>query len=363
MRPIWNTRSLWTLAVLALVLGVAVGTLFRRVSRNRAARAAVHQWIGTIDWWDRNGTVAENERRQLEALRGLGSTAVDVLRQDLQFDPAWMRLLQRFPVLQRFVGGPGPTDEPNEIRHRAIFHLGRLGPAALTAVPDVARLASDPDGRIRSEVAFTLGLLRSPSPLARTTLEALRTDADRDARFAAMLALWNLDRTNSTLLRQIAALITTNNLSWPSICLGYLGPDAAPFAPTLRRAMLQSEWSMARAQALRALWLVEGDQASVLSQLAGLEAELPRSHGTTPTSRGLSPAESSVAHLTEYLMDEREFRSRIRPMLRQIRDNPESRAQRFATIYLQKFDELDRRGSGPAAGDPAPGALPPRTSP
>lgn len=343
MKPFWNRRRLWTFTAIALLVGAAVGLQLQRVHRKRAARAAVHHWIGTTDWWDRNATEAENERRKLEALRAMGDAAVDVLRQDLQYDPTWMRLLQRFPALERLPGRSGPKDDPNEVRHRAIYHLGRLGQPAHAAVPDVAQLASDSDGRILSEVAFTLGLLRVGSPVALRALQALQKDPEGQVRFAATIALWNLDRTNRALMEQVSRLITTNNLSWPSICLKHLGPEAADFAPHLREVLLQSEWSVARAQAVQAVWSMDGDPDFVIAQIAALQAQVLQDPGAAHSGNRWTKAEQNVASMTQCFIDQREFREHLRPMLRRILDNPGSQAHRFATVYLQKFDQLDRR--------------------
>lgn len=298
-----------------------------------------------MDWWDKSGTEAENERRKLEGLRALGSAAVEVLRQDLQYNPALIRLLQRFPSLQRFLGGPGPADEPNEIRHRAIYHLGRLGQPAQSAVPDVARLASDPDGRIRSEVAFTLGLLRVDSPVARSSLEALRNDRDPQVRFSAGIALWNLDRTNPTLMDQVCGLITTNNLSWPSTCLKHLGSEAAGFAPTLRKILVQSEWSVGRVQAVQAVWSMQGDPDFVIPQISAFESQVLQIPGTSLDSSRWTEEVSEWIAMTNYFMDDRRFRDRMRPMLRRISGNPRSLADDYAVMYLRKLDKLDRRNA------------------
>jgi len=349
--------------MLAVLVGTAVGLQFQRASRNRAARAAVHHWIGTTDWWDRNATESENERRKLEALRAMGDAAVDVLRQDLQYDPAWMRVLQRFPALERMLGGSGPGDDPNEVRHRAIYHLGRLGQPAHAAVSDVAQLAADTDGRIRSEVAFTLGLLRVGSPVVQRTLQALQTDPDGQTRFSATIALWNLDRTNRALMGQVSRLITTNNLSWPSICLKHLGPEAADFAPHLREVLLQSEWSMARAQAVQAVWSMEGDPDFVIAQIAALQAQVLQDPGAAQSGNRWTKAEQNVASMTQYFIDQREFRERLRPMLRRILDNPASHAHRFATVYLQKFDQLDRRDANTGSDTVPQGASTPSPPP
>lgn len=349
MQPVSSRRRLWTFSAIALLVSGAVGLQLQRAARDRAARAEVHHWIGTMDWWDKSKTEAENERRKLEGLRSLGGAAVEVLRKDLHYNPALMRLLQRFPALQRFLGGLGPADEPNEIRHRAIYHLGRLGQPAQSAIPDVANLGSDPDERIRSEVAFTLGLLRGDSPVARKSLEAMRKDPEPRVRFSAAIALWNLARTNSTLMGQVSALITTNNLSWPSICLMHLGSEAAVFAPHLRQVLLQSKWSMPRAQAVHAVWSMEGDPDFVITQINTLETQVLQNPGQTNNDSGWTEGESNWANMTQYFIDDRRFRDRLRPMLHHILDDPGSRAHRFASVYLQKFDQLDRRATVPSS--------------
>ncbi|HXT38613.1 MAG TPA: HEAT repeat domain-containing protein, partial [Candidatus Angelobacter sp.] len=237
----------------ALILGAVVFVQVRRASREARTRAEVYYWIRSFDSWDRNQTETANQHRQLEGLRSVGAGAVTTLERDLHYRPALSRLSEKIPFLQRFLPQPGPTDEPQEVRHRAAYFLGALGPAAKAAVPELLPLLSDSDGRVRFETAFALGRIGADTPEVRTALTKMLMDPVKEVRFSAAISLWSFDRTNTTATSRVEQLISTNNLSWPSISLMKFGENARVFAPDLKRAINGTPWSYSRIQAVHAL--------------------------------------------------------------------------------------------------------------
>lgn len=356
MKPLSKPYLVWILAILLLGLSAAIAFQIHSATKSRAARAAVYYLLG-MEWWDGTETPEENERRRIEGLKSLGRMAVETLRRDLHYDPVRPKLLARFPKLHWLIPAVEAADSPNEVRHRAAYYLGRLGTPANDAIPDLLPLMSDSDGRVRFEVAFTLGRLGVNSLEVRRALEGMLTDTDRDARFSAAISLWRLDRSNPVHFERVKAMISPEYLSWPSICMKNIGPDAAVFGPALRISLSQVGWSMSRAQAVQAVWFTEGDKPFVLSELASLEVQAITNPGATNSSSGRTDAENNIASITLLLLDQREFRDRIRPMLRSILENPGSMAHRFSEVYLKRFDDLDLRESGaPGSAKPAASA-------
>lgn len=327
---------------IALALGAAVFVEMRRASREAQTRAAVYHWIRSMDWWDHRETEAANLRRQAAGLRSVGPGAVTTLERDLHYHPPLFRLSERIPFLQRFFPRPGPTDEPQEIRHRAAYCLAVLGSDARSAVPELLRSASDADDRVRFEVAFALGRIGVDTPEVRAALTRLLADPIRNVQFSAAISLWNLDRTNTTAIERVEKFISPKNLSWPSICLMKFGEDAKAFAPCLKQAIDGLPWSYCRIQAVHALWLMTGDRQFVLEELASVANAL-QTPGAANSTTGWTDAEEVVGYVASKLDDEKEFRDRARPMLQRILADTHSSARNMARVYLGRFDELDKR--------------------
>ena len=82
------------------------------------------------------------------------------------------------------------TSSDSTVRKDAVIALGRSGPAAEKAIPDlILLLRSDPIPEIRKESALALGLLGKNSDSAKQALIDAAQDADVSVREAAELAL------------------------------------------------------------------------------------------------------------------------------------------------------------------------------
>jgi hypothetical protein len=327
---------------IALILGAAVFVELRRAAHEARTRAAVYYWIRSMDWWNHSQTEAANERRQAAGLRSVGAGAVTTLERDLHYHSPLFRWSERIPLLQRFFPQPGLTDEPQEVRQRAVHFLAVLGPDARSAVPALLDLVSDSDSRVRFEVAFVLGRIGVDVPEVRAALTNMLADSRRYVRFSAAISLWSFDRTNAAAIERVEKLISLKDLSWPSICLMKFGADAKIFAPRLKQAIDGAPWSYYRIQAVHALWLMTRDKQFVLEELASVAKALEKPGGARPAS-GWTDAEEVVGYVVSKLDDEKEFRDRARPMLQTILADAHSSAHSMARVYLRRFDELDKR--------------------
>lgn len=339
-----RSRTKWLLVLAALLLLFLGGGVFveaRRTSQEAEMRAEVYYWTRSVDWWDHTRTEAENFRRRVEGLRSLGDRGLVILERDLQYNPTRLRLLEKIPFLQRILPQPDPGDEPQLVRYRAVHFLGMLGPEAKSAVSELLRLVSDSDARVRCEVAFALGQIGVDSSAVRAALMKMLTDSSIDVQFSAAVSLWNYNRTDPPTIHRVEKMISSAYLSWPSICLKKLGSDASIFAPTLARAIDGIPWSRSRIQAVHALWSMTGDKQLVFAEFESLAKALESPGGTHPAS-GWTDAEEVVGYAVSNLDDDKEFRDRLRPLLRTILENHSSKARKMAEGYLRRFDELDR---------------------
>jgi hypothetical protein len=353
-----KSRTKWLLvlaAILLLILGGGVFVEIRHASREAEMRAEVYHWIRSMDWWDHTRTEAENLRRQVEGLRSLGGRGLVILERDLHYNPARLRLLEKIPFLQRLLPQPYRADEPQEVRQRAVYFLGMLGPGAKSAVSELLPLVSDSDARVRFEVAFALGQIGVDSSAVRAALIKMLADSSKDVQFSAAVSLWAIDRADPTTIHRVEKLLSAANLSWPSICLKRVGADASIFAPTLARAIDGMPWSYSRIQAVHALWSMTGDKQLVFAEFESLAKALKIPGGTNPDS-GWTDAEVVVGYTVSKLDDDKEFRDRLRPLLQTILENHSSEARKMAEVYLKRFNELDHRDvqqaqpNGPANG-------------
>ncbi|HXT41083.1 MAG TPA: hypothetical protein VN887_13815, partial [Candidatus Angelobacter sp.] len=75
---------------------------------------------------------------------------------------------------------------------------------------------------------------------------------------------------------------------------------------------------------------------------ASVANALAKGAPANPTT-GWTDAEDVVGYVVSKLDDEKEFRDRVRPMLQTILGDTHSGARNMARVYLQRFDELDKR--------------------
>jgi len=92
---------------------------------------------------------------------------------------------------------------PNVLhRLRIALALGRIGPHSHQGIPELAKLASDPDRRVREMVAFSLGEIGDPS--SQETVTTLTNDPDANVAAEAVEAFSKLTKDKSLLPRYLA---------------------------------------------------------------------------------------------------------------------------------------------------------------
>lgn len=260
----------WPAAAFLLVTGIILFGAWLWISyQHSKTRAEVDYWLGS-EWWDASKSEAENAGRQAQGLRSLGSKAVNILEEDLRYDPLSFRLFRKHqwlrPVLPAWRGLNGPDD----VRAEAANHLGLLGTNARPSVPAMLRAASDASPKVREAVALNLGRIGDKSPDVISKLEQMLNDPEVNTRFLAAFSLWNLDQTNQVAIDRVEGMIVSTNLSWPSICLTPMGTNAQVFAPRLASVLKDAPWSYGRIQAVHALWSISGDKKQMLHELDSL---------------------------------------------------------------------------------------------
>ncbi len=135
-------------------------------------------------------------RQSFRGPAGLGRHAVPVLLEWSAGHDEVLRELAR-DLLERFVGSITPTaelrtmleDRSPRIRARAAGYLGKQGPAARSAVPDLIAALDDAEGSVRESAVEALGLVADEDaalPSIITILDREREDRVRDKAVRAL---------------------------------------------------------------------------------------------------------------------------------------------------------------------------------
>jgi hypothetical protein len=159
-------RSAWSLTLIALLLLGGVALTKTQYHDRRVSGRTAADWSLVL-------TSGPQERQAAEAaLRELGSRAVPSLRRalrtrDSQFAPLLLRVARKSPapVRQRILGSLYPDAATKRVL--AARALGVLGPAAATAIPDLAVALHDQDARVAYQATTVLARL---GPAARPAL-------------------------------------------------------------------------------------------------------------------------------------------------------------------------------------------------
>ena len=204
-------------------------------------------------------------------------------------------MLRRAQIEQRLARlTPKLTDGMIEIRLRAIRELGDLGAAAKPVLPALVREIHDTEWRIRQEVARTIGLMGAEARNAIPVLVDRMRDPDRRVSCEAIASLGKIGSVaipalvsalefKTSYVRSAAAWVLANfengaKASVPSLtrllydddwqvrwvaayALGAIGAEAKTAVPDLITTC-KGEYVLVRQEASRALWRINGDEAS-----------------------------------------------------------------------------------------------------
>ena len=204
-------------------------------------------------------------------------------------------MLRRAQIEQRLARlTPKLTDGMIEIRLRAIRELGDLGAAAKPVLPALVREIHDTEWRIRQEVARTIGLMGAEARNAIPVLVDRMRDPDRRVSCEAIASLGKIGsvaipalvsalESKTAYVRSAAAWVLANfengaKASVPSLtrllydddwqvrwvaayALGAIGSEAKTAVPDLITTC-KGEYVLVRQEASRALWRINGDEAS-----------------------------------------------------------------------------------------------------
>jgi HEAT repeat protein len=194
--------------------------------------------------------------------------------------------------------------DPRDLNARsAARHLGRLGPEASQAVPDLIDIVKGNDAaKLRVAAAAALGKIGPEAKDAVPVLvQQLDDEQSGDVRVAAAAALWQIATHPDAVPALLAALGDSERTVQHEAldALGELGVEAPAAGPALL-PMLEESGPRLRAGAAAALWATTRDPRAVDALVAMLESDSPgRGHARTPLRSigfpGGQPATEGVA--------------------------------------------------------------------
>jgi HEAT repeat protein/lysophospholipase L1-like esterase len=157
------------------------------------------------------------------------------------------------------------SDSRPDVRWRAIWALGRIGPAAAPAVPQLRAALADPDLRWRA--ADALGAVGTRAIEARPELEALLTDPSSNVRWRAASALGAIGSRQSALPLARAVRDEAENVRLAAVMgLAQLGADGASVESAFLAGLGDAD-SRVRLHAVRGLGRLANPSPSALRAL------------------------------------------------------------------------------------------------
>jgi HEAT repeat protein len=174
----------------------------------------------------------------------------------------WRVVGDRAVLALASIGPPAVADlrtalasTPRSVRRRAAEALGKMGPAAAEARPELLTALDDPSPWVRAAAADALGRIGGDAAQDVPALVALLTDGRLDPRRAAAEALAQYGADAAPAVDALAGALTDERLAMriaAAKALAAIGPAAAPALPALTR-LLDDEYAKARAAAAEAM--------------------------------------------------------------------------------------------------------------
>jgi HEAT repeat protein len=219
--------------------GIALGDV------GPAAKAATPALVRALK--DRQGTVALAAAQALQRL-----------------DPdAFVR--SALPVLIAII-----RDKDSEVRDKAVFALGKLGPPEKAAVPPLCELLVDGDPYVRRAAARGLSAIGPEAKAAIPLLIGALRDRDPNVRGMAAYALGSMGPEATAAVPALVAALTDDDggvRSRAAYALGGVGPKARAAVPTLLAALGNKEDEYIHWGAAFALGRIGGDPEVVVPAL------------------------------------------------------------------------------------------------
>ena len=247
-------------------------------------------------------------------------------------------------------------ERKENIRVECIMGLGRIGPDAQAAVPDLIPLLGDKSERVRREAATALGRI---GPAAVDPLIAASTHTDPVVRASAMMALGKLpkptDRVHSAVLKGARDTIAEVRTAAIKALAGFVMPDAL-LLPVLTENLRRNE----EAVRLAVIDLLVERRALLLRMAPELESLLTAGNDGVARHAAFLLGKigaSAVPRLLDALKDKRSRIDSISEALAQVgrpavgllfeaAQSPDSRVRRGAALAMGQIRPL------------APGTLP-----
>jgi HEAT repeat protein len=210
--------------------------------------------------------------------------AVPALLRTLQADDVWLRFeaASALPRIDPDVGAAaavpvlaGLLDPRLEVsfRSKVVAVLGRLGPRARGAVPQLTLALEDERCSIRDAAAEALGNIGPDAVAAVPALAVLLRDEDSGVCLDAARALWRINRGREAVAFLVCACEEKPERRWQAIeALGEIGPEGGRAVPVLRRALQDPDEPQRVAIAL-VLWRLQRR-----TELSGVVSD-PRKEG------------------------------------------------------------------------------------
>jgi hypothetical protein len=337
-RPRWRLRRL---GVLALALACLLALPITRVIHERWEYRRVNALLRSPEW-DWNLPAVANWANHRKRLMAHAPLIVRVLRRDLNYEPATEGRLNALP---EWLVEPLASLRPRAssiVRADAAHALRQLGAAGREALPDLIGRAADPDERVRSEVALTLGAVGEDSPGVRGALTAILTNRGGFCVTAAAFSLWRLQPADTNALQRLLP-IDPRMLPGLSSELVPMGKSADLLFPAFRDAMERMTHFDSQLNAVKSYWQASQDSEPAVALthrvIDAIRAPPANPFDSTTHGRALNHLASTVTVLGELTEVQPLFHS----MLRDIEAQPgEEGTFRHVREELEKIERWQK---------------------
>jgi HEAT repeat protein len=186
----------------------------------------------------------------LASTNGVPDFVTEELSKRSGLDPEMVQQLQLKQRVRHYIANLGLPNADD--RQHAAEVLGELGPAAMTAIPDLVKLLSDLEADVRGAAAEALGEIGPVAEAATVDLFKLLKDTKADVRRSADYALDKLGPPPKAAIPDLIKLLSDPEAcvrSAAAAALGRLDPPPEAAAPDLFKLLKDPETDVRRAAA------------------------------------------------------------------------------------------------------------------